>query len=533
MTDSSCQQGPVAAPARQFVAAKRSSRRKPRSQSGFPIVLTADRTLLANYDVLLDGMISASQTSVVPSVVMKCLLARRLKTDGVRASQAPLGLRRIEAALRRAGWPSDEVALVPPERLKDAVGPDTRIIGFSSGDPLGMGMNSTTMAGVAGGEIYVGRWFRRLAQQIQRLRHKAPGAKVVMGGAGAWQLAQDDAARKDLGIDHVITGYCEGNVGELLDKIMEGESLPPVLAGVNARIEEIPPLLGPTVMGGVEISRGCGLGCDFCTLAREPMRHMPADTILADATTNLAAGVKNIALITEDAFRYGANGLRPNPGRLIALLQRLRSLDGLRMIQTDHTNIISAAQLADRELREIRRLMVGDDYPDGLLWLNLGVETASGNLLVANGGRAKMGACDPKDWGEVCLEQVRRLSALGYFPLVSLVMGLPGETQEDVEQTLRWVNTLGDMRAAIFPVFHAPLAVHQARFGIRNMTPMHWRLFRACYRLNFKWVPRLSWDNQTRGGVPLGRRVLLQMLGWGQVWWWKLLFVWRSGKLFA
>jgi len=496
-------------------------------------VLTADRTLLANYGILLDGMMSASQTSIVPSLIMNCFLARRLASEGGRASQAPLGLRRIEAALRRGGWRSDEIALASPECLNDVVGPDTRIIGLSSGDPLGVGMNSTTMAGVAGGEIYVGRWFRRLAQQVRRLRLRAPEAKVVMGGAGAWQLVQDDAAREALGIDHVITGYCEGNIRELFQQVMQGDPLPPVLEGVNARVEEIPPLVGPTIMGGVEISRGCGLGCDFCTLAREPMRHIPVDTILADATTNLAAGVRNIALITEDAFRYGANGARPEPERLIDLLQRLRSLDGLRMIQTDHTNIISAAQLADVELREILRLMVGDDHSDGQVWLNLGVETASGRLLAANGGRAKMGGCDDEGWCDVCLEQVRRLSALGYFPLVSLVMGLPGETQADVEQALRWVKALGDLRAAVFPVFHASLEADRPRFGVRDMTPAHWRLFRACYRLNFKWMPGLFWDNQTRGGVSLRRRLLVQMLGWGQVGWWKVLFVWRSGRLLA
>ena len=187
----------------------------------------------------------------------------------------------------------------------------------------------------------------------------------------------------------------------------------------------------------------------------------------------------------------------------------------------------------NQELREIRRLMVGDDYPDGLVWLNLGVETASGSLLAANGGRAKMGACDPGNWDEGCLEQVRRLSALGYFPMVSLVMGLPGETRLDIERTLRWLETLGDLRAAVFPVFHAPLEVNQPRFGIRDMTPAHWRLFRACYGLNFKWIPRLFWDNQTRGGVSLTWRLMVQMLGWGQEWWWKLLFIWRSGRLVA
>ena len=498
---------------------------------GFPVVLSADRTLFADYDILLDGMMSASQTSIVPSPAMKCLLAPRVGVDSGRTRLAPLGLRRVEAALLKDGLAADDVALVPPEHLQNVIGPRTELIGLSSGDPLGVGMSSTTMAGVTGGEIYVARWFRRLTQGIQRLRRQAPRAKVILGGAGAWQLAQDAGAGRALGIDHVITGYCERNVRDLFRGITEGSVTEAVLAGVSAEAEELPPLLGATVMGAVEISRGCGLGCDFCTLAREPMRHMPADAVLADAATNLAAGVSNIALITEDALRYGADGVRPVPGRVIELLKRLRSLAGLRMIQSDHTNIMSAMQFADDELQEVRRLMAGPDYPAGMPWFNLGVETASGGLLAANGGRAKMCGCDPADWGEICLTQVRRLSALGYFPLVSLVMGLPGETAADVERSLQWVAALGGLRAAVFPVFHAPLELDLPRFGIRDMTPAHWRLFRTCYRMNFQWMPRLFWDNQTRGGVALGRRLLMQTLGRSQVCWWKALFAWRAGSV--
>jgi radical SAM superfamily enzyme YgiQ (UPF0313 family) len=177
--------------------------------------------------------------------------------------------------------------------------------------------------------------------------------------------------------------------------------------------------------------------------------------------------------------------------------------------------------------------MVGDDWPEGMVWLNLGVETASGELLAANGGRAKMGSCGPAEWGELCLDQVRRLSALGYVPLISIVLGLPGETASDVERTLHWVEALDNLRATVFPVFHAALNVTQHRFGIRDMTPAHWRLFRLAYMLNFKWMPRLFWDNQTRGGVSLTRRWLMQTLGKAQVWWWKFLFARRSGSFFT
>jgi radical SAM superfamily enzyme YgiQ (UPF0313 family) len=515
------------------VAASALPRPKARTapRHGIPIILTADRTLFAGYRILFEGMVSASQTSRTPSFVMKTLLAPAARRDGVRAFQAPLGLRRVESALARAGFQQADVAIVDPASLKRAIGPDTRIIGISSGDPLGLGMNSTTMSAILGGEIYTSCWFRRLAESIHRLRRAAPEAKVVLGGAGAWQLAGNLRAQEKLGIDHVISGYCEGNVADLFDRILNGEELPAALSGERvSTAEAIPPILGPTLMGGVEISRGCGLGCAFCTLARQPMEHLPMDAILADAQTNLAAGVTDLMLVTEDVFRYGAQGTRAQPAALIELIARLRSLPATRLIQTDHANVGSAAQFSDEELAAVRRGIVGSGRHD-FVWLNLGVETASGPLLAANGGRAKMAGVEPEAWDEFCEHQVRRLVRLGYFPLISILFGLPGETPDDVERTFRWVQRLSGERLAVFPLFNAPLAAGASPFGLKEMSPAHWRLFRACYDLNFRWVPRLFWDNQSAAGVPLWRRGALQALGRAQTLAWKCLFAARSGRI--
>ena len=230
-------------------------------------------------------------------------------------------------------------------------------------------------------------------------------------------------------------------------------------------------------------------------------------------------------------FRYGARGARPRPGALIALLRRIRALPGLRLVQTDHANVISAAQYADDELAEVGRLLRAPGRGHGFIWVNLGVETAAGELLAANGGGPKMQPFRRDEWGDLCCEQVRRLAAAGFFPLVSLVLGLPGETPAHVEETTRWVEGLDGLRAAVFPIFHAPIAEGARAFGRADMTAAHWRLFRACYRLNFRWVPALCWDNQSGAGVALWRRALLQGLGRLQKLWWKGLFVWRSGTL--
>jgi radical SAM superfamily enzyme YgiQ (UPF0313 family) len=270
------------------------------------------------------------------------------------------------------------------------------------------------------------------------------------------------------------------------------------------------------------------------------MEHLPMDAILADAGTNLAAGVTDLVLVTEDVFRYGARGARAQPAALIELVARLRSLTATRLIQADHANITSAAQFSDEELAAVRRGIVGAGRRHVVrrtrrtlefVWLNLGVETASGALLAANGGRAKMAGVEPQAWDEFCELQVRRLVRLGWFPLISILFGLPGETPADVERTLRWVRRLSGERLAVFPLFNAPLSAGAAPFGLKDMSPAHWRLFRECYDLNFRWVPRLFWDNQSAAGVPLWRRSTLHALGRAQTLAWKCLFAARSGRI--
>ena len=502
-------------------------------KNGLRIVLTAERTLMARFGVLFDGMVSASQTTRTPALLMKRFVAPRMSANSLRAPQAPLGLRRIEAALAKSGEDPRQVAIVTEENLPRAVGPATRIIGVSSGDPAGMGMNSSTMEGIAGGKIYCAKWFQDLVARIGRLRAKAPDARLVVGGPGAWQLAAGEAGQKVPGIDHIITGYCEKNIAAVFSRIAAGEGLPRLIQGESERADCIPGIRGATVMGVVEISRGCGLGCGFCTLAREPMVHLSAETILSDVKINLAGGQRNISLISEDVFRYGGSGTNVTPDALCDLLDRVRSMPGVALMQADHANIASVAGYSDEELKRVRRLLAGDGNGRNYVWLNLGVETASGELLAANGGRAKMNGPHPNTWGDFCMAQVHRLLEAGFFPLISLVFGLPGETPDHVCETERWVDRLRDARVAVFPLFYAPVDRATRPFGPSDMTDAHWRLFRRCYRLNFKWIPRLCWDNQTRGSVALWRRLTVQVFGRMQTLWWKGLFLWKSGNFFA
>ncbi|MEN6305061.1 MAG: hypothetical protein ABFD96_20180, partial [Armatimonadia bacterium] len=208
---------------------------------------------MAQYTVLLDGMLAASQTTSSPAPIIERLLLPRAKHFNGQAPVAPLGLRRVESALLEGGLAPEQLVTVDDAHLADAIGPETRVVAVSSGEPVGLGMSSSTMTGVAGGEIYPQAMFRKLLQQVRRLvSERAPQAKVLLGGPGAWQLANDPAKRRELGVDHVVLGYAEGNVAQIVRDLSDGRELPAVIDGQPVTADRIPLLRGASTMGVVE-----------------------------------------------------------------------------------------------------------------------------------------------------------------------------------------------------------------------------------------------------------------------------------------
>ena len=101
---------------------------------------------------------------------------------------------------------------------------------------------------------------------------------------------------------------------------------------------------------------------------------------------------------------------------------------------------------------------------------------------------------------------------------------MPGETGDDIAKTLKLVKYLGTKKAVIFPVFYEPLSIDQQRFTIDNMRSEHLELYRTCYEINFKMVPRLFWDNQRAGGVSWLKRAAIRGLGKTEVATWRRMF---------
>ncbi len=487
------------------------------------VVLVADRTLSADYKILFEGIFATMQTTHVPEMVMRHFVAPPVAVDGDgRARTAPLGLRRVESALiDYTGLQKEDVVCTTPDYLPELLGPWVKIVGFSSSDPLGMGMSNTTTDKFWSGELYTRYWTRSILEVILAAKEKYH-FRVVAGGAGAWQFMRyDDPVARDC-IDVVFEGYFEESGPALFTEILNGKLVDRHQSEKSTSAEKICPLRHGSLLGIIELSRGCGRGCRFCTMAGKKMEHLSQDIILADLETNVANGVTSVVSGSEDFFRYGAGTLKPEFEPLRDLLVQMRQVKGLSFMQIDHANITSVVQLTDEQLKEIRRLLTWNKRAD-YLWVNMGVESANGRL-VAGLCPGKVFPYDPDDWEDIVRQAAERMKRTGFFSVFSLVLGMPNETPDDIERTLKLVQYLGSQNAVIFPVFYEPLSADEKPFGIEDMQSNHLELYRTCYEINFKMVPKLFWDNQRAGGVSWLKRAAIRMLGKTEIFTWRSMF---------
>lgn len=457
---------------------------------GYPIVLTADRTLMSEYN----GAIFLGFSACVPKGLVPDSLYFRLFCPPVEANEdgsavvAPNGTRKIEAALLDYGFRREEVIVAHPEHLDKIIGPETRALGITENDPLGIGPATTTFTEIFGGKAYMAIKFRELLNHPAVRKYKP---KVIVGGAGAWQL-EDENVRRDIGIDTVVIGEGEKVAGPLFEKAVNGEELPGIVYGEVVEEDSIPVIKGATIDGIIEIARGCGRGCDFCAPTLQRFRCLPIDHILKEVKVNLGAGRQPI-LHAEDVLRYKAKGLEINKHAVIDLFRSVKNYPGVKNVGISHfalASVVSAPDLVE-EISSILNLSSSH-------WLSgqTGIETGSPRIMDIH-MRGKCKPYSPNDWPDLVVRAFEILNENNWIPCATLILGLPGEEERDIELTISLIEKLRPFKSIIVPLFFVSMGGLKERansFTLNDLTPIHTELIFECWKHNFMWIDTIFKD---------------------------------------
>jgi radical SAM superfamily enzyme YgiQ (UPF0313 family) len=310
--------------------------------------------------------------------------------------------------------------------------------------------------------------------------------KIIVGGPGAWQL-EDAETRKQLGIDCVVIGEGEKVAATLIKKAINDEQLPQIAHGKVVDEDQIPCIRAPTIAGIVEIARGCGRGCAFCVPTLQNYRCLPIDHILKEVEVNLRAG-RSPLLHAEDVLRYKAKGLTVNKKAVIDLFTKVRNYPGVKSVGFSHFALSSVASAPDL-IEEITNILGADGKNGNWLSGQTGIETGSPQLIKAH----MLGKCtpfEPEDWPQVVVDAFQVLSDNFWVPVATLIIGLPDETEKDIDLTIDLVEKLGAFKSLLVPLFFVSeggLKNRAKSFLIEQITPKQCELFLRCWEHNLDW----------------------------------------------
>ncbi|MEF8873699.1 MAG: radical SAM protein [Candidatus Thermoplasmatota archaeon] len=455
---------------------------------GYPIVLTTDRTLASDYNGSEFIGFGATFPKILPSFLYRSLFAPAVPQKRGIAKYGHCGSRKIEASLLNNGFDERDVVIGHPDHLDKLIGPNTEALGITTHDPLGLGPASTTFSNFVEGEPYTSLYFKKLVENPFLKKHKVD---VIVGGPGTWQL-DDKRIMEKYNVDSIVMGEGESIAPEIFEKAANGENLPRRVRGDVVPTEEMPKIKGPTINGLVEISRGCGRGCSFCNPTLLNLRHRPVEDIVDEVKINLEGGNRTALLHAEDVLRYGSQDLTPKPSKLLKLLKRIKKhTDDISFSHAALASVASSPELID-DVSEL--LDIGSEKRP---WFSaqVGLETGSEKLAKKHlKGKAK--PFDAEEWPSLVRKAFNVFDENDWIPCITVIMGLPGETSEDVMETMELLDDLSDKNFLIVPLMFVPLGVSEDEefFSRDDMEAEHWQLLARCIRKDFEMAPDLIND---------------------------------------
>jgi len=435
------------------------------------------------------------------------------------ARYMPAGARLVEAALLREFRPDDIVCCYPDD-LDKFIGPETRVVAVSTHNPLGVTFAAGVYTSIFGtSKMPINSHYARLMFAKIKDSPYRRNFKVIVGGSGGWQITQTNSF-DELGVDCVVEGRSESaDTMAIFRKAIGGEELPREIEVGHPKEREA--LLVPdkrTTFGVVEMTTGCGRRCKFCVPDLNPQIDFPKEKIMAAVRANVRESNKQISLATEDMFIWGQVHTDvpfyfPNRDALLDLYSSVINTPGVEQHVLSHATIAPA--VVDPVMIQKLSEMLLPKSPIHLPYLSshpqkkalsplIGLET--GSVRMAKKIMPSKGIpFSIEDWPSVVLEGLRVLNDNNWFPVMTLIIGSPEETDEDVMATLDLIYELErrGLFAFLVPSIFTPL--HDTRMekekGVaetHQLTSLQWQLMMKCWKLNlrpglYSWWGPIAW----------------------------------------
>jgi ribosomal protein S12 methylthiotransferase len=188
----------------------------------------------------------------------------------------------------------------------------------------------------------------------------------------------------------------------------------------------------------LKIAEGCDRPCSFCAipLMRGKHKSTPIEDLVVEAKKLAAKGVKELILIAQDLTYYGLDLYKRR--NLAELLQHLVKIDGIEWIRLHYAFPTGFPM----DVLEVMK-----DEPKICNYLDIPLQHISDSILKS----MRRGTNQEKT--TKLLRQFRE-TVPGMVIRTTLIVGYPGETEEQFEELKQWVSDMRFDRLGCFTYSH-------------------------------------------------------------------------------
>ena len=219
----------------------------------------------------------------------------------------------------------------------------------------------------------------------------------------------------------------------------------------------------------IEISRGCEFKCDFCPDAN-PIQNFTLERVLEEAVVNLEQN-DMLLLHALDVLSYKSKG-----NNLVNLIQEVKE-QGANRVYLNHAAIHTIIKKHESgELQEITKALgLGSE---NLPWLpvQVGVETGNERLAQEHIRRKAKG----ENWSEKVVEGYEVMIKHNWFPYGNVILGLPGETVEEANDTFILVKKLKEYGPSFLTVTAYVPSNKEVEPISENVSEVHEKIKKTC-----------------------------------------------------
>ncbi|TAN09468.1 MAG: tRNA (N6-isopentenyl adenosine(37)-C2)-methylthiotransferase MiaB, partial [Rhizobiaceae bacterium] len=282
--------------------------------------------------------------------------------------------------------------------------------------------------------------------RLRKLKAERGDRETLIGVAGCVAQAEGrEIIRRAPMVDLVIGPQTYHRLPDVVRRARKGERVVETDYAIEDKFEHLPDAMPVAIRSRgvtafVTVQEGCDKFCTFCVVpyTRGSEVSRPVAQIVAEAEKLAAAGVRELTLLGQNVNAWHGEGAAKGGktaewglGRLLFRLAEIPGLDRLRYTTSHPRDMDDALIAAHRDLDEL------------MPYLHLPVQAGSDRVLKAMNRRHT--ADDYRRLVARIREARPDIAMSGDF-----IVGFPGETDADFEETLRIVRDIGYAQAFSF-----------------------------------------------------------------------------------